>query len=101
MKKYLIGGKVYSFEILETCELVGEHTNKICYYSKCLNNGKYAWLDDENGIQFVKQHRFIAEPYTDTCAEHYNENGFGAYTLWGGEFRPKYNWQKSPVSTRW
>jgi hypothetical protein len=93
MKKYLVDGKIYHFEVLETHELRGEHLGEVCFYAKCTDNGKFAWLDEENGIQFEGESRFIAEPYTEHC--------FSAYTLWGGEFRPRYNWQKPAVSTRW
>lgn len=92
MKKYTIGCKVYTFDILETHELCGEHKGEICYYGKCRENGKYAWLDEQNGVQFEGESRLIAEPYY--------EHPFGAYSLWGGQFRPKYNWQKSPVNKR-
>jgi hypothetical protein len=93
MKKYLINGRIYSFDVLETHTLRGKHLGKVCYYAKCLQNGKFAWLDEQNGIRFEGERRFIAEPYT--------EHSYGAYTIWGGEFRPKYNWQKPPVSKRW
>lgn len=92
MKKYLINGKIYHFDVLETHKLYGEHLGEACYYAKCTDNGKFAWLDEENGIQFEGECRFIAEPYI--------EHGYSAYALWGGEFRPKYNWQKTPVRNR-
>lgn len=92
MKKYLVDGKVYHFDILETCKLGGKHTGTTCYYAKCPENGKYAWLDNENGIQFEGESRFVAKPYV--------EHSFGSYTLWGGQVRPMYNWQNTPVRTR-
>lgn len=84
MKKYLVDGKIYHFDIVEK--------HQFCYFAKCVENGKFAWLDEENGIQFEGERRFIAEPYT--------KHEYGVCVLWGGEFRPKYNWQKSPVRNR-
>lgn len=94
MKRYLIDGKLYSFKILEVYPLHGEYEGEICYWAKCFQNGKFAWLDEYNGVQFEGEERVIAEP----CTEHPNH---GPYTLWGGELRPRYNWQNSPINQRY
>ena len=91
MKKFLIDGKVYTFDVIET-----KMNTDYVVYAKCRENGKYAWIDIINGVQFEGEKRIVAEP----VAEHYV--GYNnLYQLWGGELRPKYNWQKTPVKYRY
>jgi hypothetical protein len=95
MKKYLINGEVFTFKVIEEYTCKGKHYGETCYFAVCTSlrhYGKCAWLDEQNGVQFEGEKRIIAEP----CAVH----GYGAYTLWGGEIRPRYNWQKTPVKNR-
>ena len=83
MKKFIINGKVYTFNVIQDM-----HDG--CVYAKCKDNGKYAFLDIENGVQFVGEHRVIAEPYDE------RENTFSipkGFHYWGGELRHNASWR--------
>ena len=95
-KKYLINGEVFSFKVLEEYTCKGKLYGEVCYFAECTSlrhYGKRAWLDEQNGVQFEGEKRIIAEPYSD--------NPCGLYYMWGGELRPRYNWQKPPVKDRY
>ena len=96
IKKYLINGEVFTFKVVEEYTCKGEHYGETCYYAVCTSlrhYGKCAWLDEQNGVQFEGEKRIVAEPYTDSI--------YTSYTVWGGEIRPKYNWQKPSVKYRY
>ena len=95
MKKFLVNGEICNFDIIQTCKLHGEHEGEICYYAQCLENGKYAWLDECNGVQFEGEDRVIAEPYAQPSVEtRYSRFVPIGCHYWGGEIRNNEAWRK-------
>ena len=80
-KKFYINNKVYTFDVIQ--DMYGG-----CVYAKCRENGKYAFLDIENGVQFEDEHKIIAKPY-DEC-KSFIPAGFH---YWGGELRHNVSWR--------
>ena len=74
-------GDCFSFEIIDSYQTV----NGIMYYSKCRENGRFAWLDNNSGIQFEGNKRFEAVEIVnhDSIRLPYG------YTIWGGEVRDR------------
>lgn len=90
VKRFIIDGKLYTFTIYDTsC-----NTDEVVF-AKCWQNDKFAWLDIYDGVQFEGEHRVIAEPYIQPIYP------FPSYALWGGEIRPRYNWQNTPARDRY
>lgn len=72
----------FLFQLLEVHET---ETGIVVAFAQCVDNDKYAWLD-ENGMSFEGEDRIEAE-YDHT-------SGMDCFSLWGGVLRPKYNWKK-------
>jgi hypothetical protein len=84
MKKFLINGKVYTFDTIQ-------NGNEGWEYAKCRENGKCAFLDVYNGVQFEGENRVIAEPCIERKNTFFVPRGFHC---WGGELRHSASWRK-------
>ena len=78
-RSYMVGEKVYVFDIIED---VNTLRGKM-YLGECRSNGRTAWLD-ESGFQFMGQRRVPAKLITNQSQS--NPLGYG-YTIWGGQIR--------------
>lgn len=91
MKKYIHNGELFIFSVLEEHDLHGEHEGEKCFYGKCWNNSKFAWLDN-SGFQFEGEEKHYD---ADLVAEtHKKEKYDNSVVIWGNLPRPKYNYQK-------
>lgn len=75
-----VNGDCFSFDVL------GEYPTAfgVMYYSKCRENGRFAWLDN-GGIQFKGSRRFEAVEIVN----HDSVRLPYGYMIWGGEMRDK------------
>lgn len=81
MKKYLVNGATYTFDSLGKDYEVMTVKGKM-WLATCRENGKEAWIDEQNGVQFIGERRVEAKEVLG-C----NQQVPYGYSLWGGELR--------------
>ena len=85
MKRFIVNGQHFTFDIIQDMGDGSEYAVCTCGSRK----GDYAFLDIDNGVQFVNENRIVAEPYAN--------NAFSVprgFHYWGGELRCNASWRK-------
>ena len=85
MKRFIINGQHFTFDVVQDMGDGSEYAVCICGSRK----GDYAFIDIDNGVQFVNENRIVAEPYIN--------NTFSiprGFHCWGGELRCNASWRK-------
>lgn len=85
MKKYLVNGATCTFDSMyEVMTMKGK-----MWLATCRENGKEAWIDEQNGVQFIGERRVEAKEVLG-CNQQVlgcNQQVPYGYSLWGGELR--------------
>lgn len=83
MKQFIIDGKIYTFDVEQVIDDTVE-------YVKCRENGRHAFIDIDNGVQFAGGGRVIAEPYEEQKSTFIVPRGCH---YWGGVVRTNKVWR--------